>query len=115
MLNCDVTVVDDAGVVGGEVTDGDKPAAGLVVVLIPGSRALRRLPRYTLTTNTDAAGRYNIVGAIPGDYFLFAVAPSDDHAYFALDFADRNQRSAERLTVAPRATQIVNLKASRAQ
>jgi hypothetical protein len=115
LLDCDVTLVDDTGVVGGEVNDGDKPAAGLVVVLIPESRALRRLPRYTLTTNTDAAGRYHIAGAIPGDYFLFAVTPSDDHAYFALDFADRNQRSAERLTVAPRATQVVNLKASRAQ
>ena len=115
LLDCDVTVVDDTGVVDGEVTDGDKPAAGMVVVLIPQSRALRRLPRYTLTTNTDAAGRYNIAGAIPGDYFLFAVTPSDDHAYFALDFADRNQRSAERLTVAPRATPVVNLKVSRAQ
>ena len=115
LLDCDVTLMDDTGVVGGEVTDGDEPAAGMVVVLIPQSRALRRLPRYTLTTNTDAAGRYNIAGAIPGDYFLFAGTPSDDHAYFAPDFADRNQRSAERLTVAPRATQVVNLKASRAQ
>jgi hypothetical protein len=115
LLDCDVTVMDDAGGVGGDVTDGDKPAAGLAVVLIPESRALRRLPRYTLTANTDAAGRYSIAGAIPGDYLLFAIAPSDDHAYFALDFADRNQHSAERLTVAPRATQVVNLKASRAQ
>jgi len=112
LLDCDLTVADDAGIVSGEVTAGEKLVPGLIVVLIPESRELRRIPRYTLTANTDPAGRFNIAGVIPGDYFIFAVVPSDDHAYFALDFADRNQRTSERVTVASRAAQIVKLTAS---
>jgi len=112
-LDCDIAIANDTGVVGGRVMEGEKPAAGLVVVLTPESRDLRRIPRDTLTGKTDAAGRYRIVGAIPGDYFLFAVPPAEDHAYFALDFADRNQDKAERVSLAARATQVVNLKPAR--
>lgn len=114
-LDCQLTVGNDAGVVSGQVTDGDKPSAGLVVILIPESLTLRRLPRYTLTAKTDNSGHYKLEGAVPGDYFLFAVTPSDDHAYFALDFADRNRGSAERVSVAARGNQIVNLKPSAPQ
>ena len=113
VLDCDIVMANDTGLVGGQVMEGEKPAAGLVVVLIPESRELRRIPRYTLTGKTDAAGRYQIVGAIPGDYLLFAVPPSEDHAYFALDFADRNQDKAEHVSLDAYATQVVNLKPTR--
>jgi uncharacterized protein (DUF2141 family) len=113
VLDCDIAMANDTGLVGGQVMEGEKPAAGLVVVLIPESRELRRIPRYTLTGKTDAAGRYQIVGAIPGDYLLFAVPPSEDHAYFALDFADRNQDKAEHVSLDAHATQVVNLKPTR--
>jgi hypothetical protein len=113
VLDCDIAMANDTGLVGGQVMEGEKPAAGLVVVLIPESRELRRIPRYTLTGKTDAAGRYQIVGAIPGDYLLFAVPPSEDHAYFALDFADRNQDKAEHVTLGAHDTQVVNLKPTR--
>jgi uncharacterized protein (DUF2141 family) len=110
-LDCDVTVAADTGVVGGEVTDGDKPQAELVVVLIPESRELRRIPRYTLVAITDAAGQYKIAGAPPGNYFLFATPKNDNHSYFALDFADRNSGKGESITIDPLSTQIVNLQA----
>jgi len=64
----------------------------------------------TVTGRSRAAGRYQIVGAIPGDYLLFAVPRSEDHEYFALDFADRNQDKAEHVTIAAHAAQVVNLK-----
>jgi hypothetical protein len=41
---------------------------------------------------------------------LFAVPRSEDHEYFALDFADRNQDKAEHVTISAHATQVVNLK-----
>ena len=110
-LDCDVTVAADTGVVGGEVTDGDKPLAGLVVVLIPESRDLRRIPRYTLTAITDTAGHYKIAGALPGNYFLFATPKNDNRAYYAPDFADRNSGKGERVTINPLSTQVVNLQA----
>jgi len=113
VLDCDIALANDTGSVSGQVTEGEKPAGGLVVVLIPESRELRRIPRYTLTGKTDAAGRYQIVGAIPGDYLLFAVPPGEDHAYFALDFADRNQDKAEHVSLDAHGTQVVNLKPTR--
>ena len=108
-LDCDVTVADDTGVVGGEVTDGDKTLAGLVVVLIPESRELRRIPRYTLAAITNAAGRYKITGALPGNYFLFATHGNDNRTYFAPDFADRNSGKGESVTINPLSTKFVNL------
>jgi hypothetical protein len=113
VLDCDVALANDTGSVSGQVTEGDKPAVGLVVVLIPESPELRRIPRYTLTGKTDAAGRYQVVGAIPGDYLLFAVPPSEDCEYFALDFADRNQDKAEHVSLDSVTTQVVNLKPMR--
>jgi len=113
VLDCDIALANDTGSVSGQVTEGDKPAAGLVAVLIPESLELRRIPRYTLTGKTDAAGRYQIIGVIPGDYLLFAVPPSEGGEYFALDFADRNADKAEHVSLDSHATQVVNLKPMR--
>ncbi|MGB6678886.1 MAG: hypothetical protein WBE44_19485 [Terriglobales bacterium] len=41
---------------------------------------------------------------------VFAVPRSEDHQYFALDFADRNQDKAEYVSIPDHATQVVNLK-----
>jgi hypothetical protein len=112
-LDCDVTLANDTGVVHGEVTSGENPAPGAVVVLVPESSELRRVPRYTLTAETDAAGHYRITGVIPGDYLLLAVPPSPDHAYYALDFADRHADVAEHVTIDSGASQAVSLKLSK--
>jgi len=109
-LDCIVTLANDTGVVRGKVMNGDNPVAKMVVVLIPESRELRRIPRYTLTSKTDAGGEYRISGVIPGDYLLFAVPPSPDNRHFALDFADNNRANAERIDMNASAVQTVNLK-----
>jgi Carboxypeptidase regulatory-like domain len=112
-LDCDVTLASDTGTIHGKVTDGENPARGLVVVLIPESRELRRIPRYTLTAHTDVTGEYKIAGVIPGEYLLFAIPPSADHGYFALDFLERHTDIAAHVSVDPSTTQAVNLKASK--
>ena len=94
---------------------GDTLATGVVVVLIPESADLRRVPRYTLTAKTDLRGHYKIAGVIPEDYLLFAVPPSIDHGYFALDFPERHTDIAERIRVAPSTTETVNLKSSKVE
>jgi hypothetical protein len=78
--------------------------------LIPESRELRRIPRYTLTAKTDAAGNYRMPGVIPGDYLLFAVPPSPDNKHFALEFAEDHRASAERIVMNSSGVQAVNLK-----
>lgn len=113
-LDCNMTLANDAGVVRGKIMDGDNPAAKMVAVLIPQSRELRQNPRYTLTSKTDASGGYSIAGVIPGDYLLFAVPPSRNHEYFAVDFAEQHG-GGEQVSLKPSATQIVDLKGSNLQ
>jgi hypothetical protein len=107
---CVVTLGTDAGVIKGRVMDGDKPVVHRMVVAIPEDRALRSVERFTITGNTNSNGEYQLSGVIPGDYFVFAVSPDEDQAYFQIDFADRNQRDAERVSVKSRDTKTVTLK-----
>jgi len=112
-LDCDVVLGNDTGVIHGEVRSGENAAAGSVIVLIPESDELRRVPRYALTAKSDTAGEYRVAGVIPGDYLLFAVPPSADHGYFALDFPERHTDIAVPVSVDPSTTQTVNLKLSK--
>jgi hypothetical protein len=114
-LDCDVTLGGDTGTIHGKVTDGERPAGGLVVVLVAESKQLRGIPRYTLTAHTDVAGQYKIAGVIPGEYLLFAIPPSTDHGHFALDFPERHTDIGERVSVDPSTTQAVNLKSSKVE
>jgi len=111
-LDCSITLANDTVVVRGKVMEGENPATRMVAVLIPESRELRQNPRYTLTSKTDASGTYSISGVIPGDYLLFAVPPSKNHEYLALDFAEQHG-GGEQITVKPAATQAVDLKLSK--
>lgn len=114
-LDCDVTLAGDTGTIHGKVTDGEDPAPGLVVVLVPESKQLRKIPRYTLTAHTELTGQYKIAGVIPGDYLMFAVPPDVDHGYFSLDFPDRRIDIAAHVSIDPSTIQAVNLKFSKAE
>lgn len=107
---CKVKVAGDTGSISGAVTDGDKSVPGLIVVAIPESPELRQIPRYTLTAHTNRSGQFVIPGIIPGDYLLFAVAPNKEQDYYALDFADRNQGAAVRVTLKPNEAKTLTLK-----
>jgi hypothetical protein len=97
--NCELTISDDAGAVNGQVTNDRSPAQNLTVLLSPQSSELRRIPRYTRTASADAAGHFDIRGIVPGDYYLFAVKNSEDHAYFAPTFADIHRDEAIGISV----------------
>jgi len=111
-LDCDITLARDTSTVQGSVTSGDNAAPGAVVVMIPASEELRKIPCYTLTAQTDAVGRYRIADVIPGDFLLFAVEESSDQSYFDLGFAGRNAATRVRVTIAATAAQAVDLKLS---
>lgn len=113
LLDCTVTLGSDAGMIRGIALDGDKPAPNMSVVLIPESKELRRIPRYTQASKTDSSGAFTISAVIPGNYLMFAVRPNREHSYFALDFADVHAEAAERVSVNSGSTQVVNLKISR--
>lgn len=97
---CEIILADDLSTVSGVVKNGDKLQSNLTIVLIPQSRALRLLRRYTVTANTDHLGRYEITNVIPGDYLLFAVQPDPEQLWFALNFADNPAAEGTKITVA---------------
>jgi protocatechuate 3,4-dioxygenase beta subunit len=111
-LGCEVTLGTDTVDISGRVTDTDA-AGDVVVVIIPQSLALRRIPRYTLST-TAAHGQYKLVGVVPGSYYVFAVPARQDHAYFAIDFADLHRSRATRVDVSAGAPIVVDLRPLRA-
>jgi len=112
--DCRVTISSDTVTISGMVLDGGKPVSGLYVVAIPQLRALRENPQYTETETTDSDGQFQLK-VIPGDYFLFAVQPNDQDSYYALDFAERNLPSAERVSVKAGEPKAVLLKPATAQ
>jgi hypothetical protein len=107
---CQIILASDTGSVSGQVTDGANAVSGMLVVLVPDSRDLRQVPRYTFTANSDNYGNFQINGVIPGDYTVFAVEPRDDQAYFSLDYADQHSRESAQVTVAANQSQTVNLR-----
>jgi protocatechuate 3,4-dioxygenase beta subunit len=113
--DCVVTLGTDAGSISGQVLDSGKPVHGLVIVAIPDARELRALPRFIFNGKTDADGNFALPGVIPGDYLLFAVPASDEQIYFAPDFAEKNIRDAERITIHASENKTVNPKPSPAQ
>jgi hypothetical protein len=108
--DCRIQISKDMGVVRGDVMDGEKPQPGMTVVLMPESRELRRIRRYTLRVKTEAGGKFEITNAIPGRYLLFALPPNEDGREFALNFADRNQGDAQSVEIKAGETQVVSLK-----
>ena len=108
---CSLVIARDVAEAGGFVTDADdKPVAGAVVVLIPQEPERRKIPRHTHTAQTDKNGQFLLRGVIPGDYFAFAVFPREDAAYYDLEFPNRNEQKAERVTVKPSEPLAMNLK-----
>lgn len=108
--DCVLTMGTDAGIMKGHVLDANQPAPNLVVIAIPQSRPLRQLARYTVTGNTNANGEFQIAGMIPGDYMVFAVQRDDEQSYYQIDFADRLQEFAERVSVKSGETKSIQLK-----
>jgi hypothetical protein len=108
--DCVLTMATDAGMIRGQVLDGEKPVPGEIVVAIPEDRELRHLDRFTVIVKTNANGEYRLLDVIPGDYLLFAVAPDESESYYDINFADRNLRDTERVSVRSSETKIAPLK-----
>jgi len=82
----EVTVTDEVAHVSGTVTSGDRAAtaAGAIVICFPtnpsqwsywiGSRRIR-------TTKSSAIGKYTLDGLAAGDYYLAAVAATDEQRW----------------------------------
>lgn len=111
--DCTILLSSNVGTVAGKVADDDKPSEGMVVVLIPRQLERRKIPRHTMVAQSDAYGQFQIKGVIPGEYLVFAVPPSDDSAYYTIEFPERNSKSSERITVKQREAVTISLKTTK--
>jgi len=108
--DCVLTLGTDIGAIKGQVLDGGKPVPNLIVLAIPQLSSLRQMARYTVTGNTNENGEFQISNVIPSDYLVFAVPQDDEQSYFQIEFADRRQQDAERVTVKAGETKGIQLK-----
>jgi hypothetical protein len=108
--DCVLTLRQDLAQVSGFVNREAGPVHGALVVLIPVDLERRRMPRHTGTAQTDANGSFLLRGVIPGEYFAFAMMPTDDAAYYDLEFPERNLNKADRIIVKPGQGLTLNLK-----
>ena len=89
--------------------EGGIPRPRMTAILIPQSRELRRIPRYTVSAISGERGQFEIEGVIPGDYYLFGVSADDKGEEFAIGFADRHMNEAKSVQVKAKETQTVNV------
>lgn len=109
MADCEIVLAAGTATLSGQVIEGKRPVPGVAVVLIPEALDLRHIDRYTMATQTRLNGQFQISGIIPGEYLVFAVPQSDDESYYAPDFADRNRRNAQPVSLKASETQVINL------
>jgi protocatechuate 3,4-dioxygenase beta subunit len=113
--DCKLTLANDTATLSGQVLDGDTPVPNLEVLAVPVARDLRKIGNYTVVSKSTSTGSFQLTGLIPGDYDVFAVPPDGDQPYFALDFPERNQNTAARITIKPRDAQTITLKPTNPQ
>jgi hypothetical protein len=68
-----IVVRSDGAIVGGFVQTGDhKPAANVTVILVPPLER-RKNPALFKVVSTNEAGRFSMMGVMPGSYTIFAL------------------------------------------
>ena len=112
VTDCVLMLRADPGAIRGQVLMGDRPAAGMVVVLASEEPALRQLEGYMHTTRTGPGGQFQISGVIPAKYLVFVIPPSANESYYSQQFIDENNGNAQHVSILPRENHVIELTAS---
>ena len=94
VTDCELIIRADPGAIRGQVLIGDRPGAGMVVVLAPEESELRQLEGYTQTAQSGPGGQFQMSGVIPGKYLVFVTPPLVDESYYAPEFISGNRGNA---------------------
>jgi hypothetical protein len=91
----DVVLSSEGGRVDGVVLKDQQPVGNATVVLVPDPPNRNRSDLYSFK-NTDALGRFSLLGLPPGDFKLFAWQQREGLSYadpdFIKDYEDRGTR-----------------------
>lgn len=105
-----VTLGTDGGQVDAAVSLSDKPLFDATVVLLPADPG-RRFPETTKSESTDETGHVVLKDVPPGDYLVLAWEKVESGEWFDPDVLKAVEKQAARITVAPKGTGKVELKA----
>lgn len=92
------------------VTREGKPGEGAIVVFIPKDEEKRKMPRMYATSQADPSGTASVRGIVPGEYYVYALSPSDDAPHYDLEFYARNRDMATSVIIRPNDQQTLALK-----
>lgn len=106
----DVVLSAGAGVATGVVQNGQDPAPGATVVLVPQERERRDLPQYYRTAVSDDSGNFSFKNLYPGQYKAYAWKDVETGAWFDPDFIRPVESKGESVTVRENSTETVQLK-----
>ena len=105
----DIVVGVGGGQVSGVLSDRrSQPVPVAQVVLIP-ERTRDRIDLYR-TVTTDGAGRYNLVGIIPGDYKLFSWEGLEPNSWFDPELISQSENIGHLVHVTDTSSEMVDLK-----
>lgn len=91
-------------------TRDDKPAEGAIVVLIPKNAEDRKIPRMYATAQTAKDGTATLRGIVPGEYYGYALPPTDNSIHYDAEFYSRNRDTAASISVQPNGQHALALK-----
>jgi hypothetical protein len=107
----EITLGTHRGVMSGVVNDvGNRPAAGVLVVLVPSEKLRDRADRYPRAT-TDLDGRFQIESAPPGNYTALAFEEAASGAWFNPAFLNRYLSRGDAIAIRENVDTALNLKA----
>lgn len=105
-----VTLGTDGGKVDATVSLHDKPLFDATVVLLPADPA-RRFPDTTKETSTDETGHVTVKDVPPGDYLVFAWEKVESGEWFDPDYEKSIEKQAAKVSVGPKGSEKVEIKA----
>jgi hypothetical protein len=109
----DILVGANSASVEGVVSDGDKPASDVHVVIIPDPAGRRQRHDLYQIRTTDDHGHFNLIGLGPGHYQLFAVDEDADYDEVTdPEFARAHESSAKAIKLEEGEHKSIELKLS---
>jgi hypothetical protein len=100
----EITMSDEVGTIGGAVKDGDQPAAGRMVTLIPEPFPLT-LPQSLKTAQTGTGGTFSFQNVPPGNYRVYAWDEITYDLYSDPEFLKKHENDSIQVSVRAKATE----------
>jgi uncharacterized GH25 family protein len=110
--NVKVILANDTGTLKGKILDNkDRPASGVLLLLVPTDAAKKRSPNFFKNVRSDAEGKFQ-VKLPPGEYFILFLKPgiADGEQAAFNGWLDEALKNADKVSISADGTSTVTLK-----